>query len=204
MTSLFPKSDTSSLKNQAAQSSLLAHTSITSCRNFSTFPKQTVPLLPPEFQRGSRGINTRVRHPEGSEFRDCARPTRRARVQNQILPRVELFGKWRDGMHHELKWKINPRKVETEQDLGPTPMPAFLECLWRGGGCVGYSQFPKPLASTTSRPPNPSVSNTGEREDGNTTGWKRLLVLCWPGWNIYMLESTEQQENRELRVQAPG
>lgn len=37
-------------------------------------------------------------------------------------------------MHHELKWKINPRKMETNQDLGPTPIPALLECLWRGGG----------------------------------------------------------------------
>lgn len=37
-------------------------------------------------------------------------------------------------MHHELKWKINPRKVETKQDLGLTLIPALLECLWRGGG----------------------------------------------------------------------
>lgn len=43
-------------------------------------------------------------------------------------------------MHHELKWKINPRKMETNQDLGPTPIPALLECVV---GVCGILPIPK-------------------------------------------------------------
>lgn len=68
MTSLFPKSDklhelptppTHPWKTRQLHR-LPNHASINSCRNFSTFPKQTAPPPAPEFPQGSRGINTRV------------------------------------------------------------------------------------------------------------------------------------------------
>lgn len=77
---------TNSLKNQAARSSLLSHTSTNSCRNFST------PKLPPKFQRGSRGINTRVQHPQGWEFRDYAWSTQRERYQTRSFLRWNYWG----------------------------------------------------------------------------------------------------------------
>lgn len=194
---------TSSLKNQAAQSSLFNHTPISSCRNFSTFPRQTVPPCHPnsnEAPVGSmpvcsilRGQNLEiVPGPHGGQG------TKPDPSSGGIIWEVEGWDAPRTKVENQSKKGGNQAGPRADTDPSAPGMPL---AWW---GCVGYSQFPKPLASTTSRPPNPSVSNTGEREDGNTTGWKHLLVLCWPGWNIYMLESTEQQENRELRVQAPG
>lgn len=47
-------------------------------------------------------------------------------------------------MHHELKWKINPRKMETNQDLGPT----WILGSWNACGVVGVCGiFPIPKAS---------------------------------------------------------
>lgn len=117
---------------------------------------------------------------------------------DRIIWEVEEWDAPRTEVENQSKKDENQPGPRADTDPSAPGMPL----VW--WGCVGYSQFPKPLASTTSRPPNPSVSNTCEQENGNKTGWKRLLVLCWPGWNIYMLESTEQQENRELQVQAPG
>lgn len=47
-------------------------------------------------------------------------------------------------MHHELKRKINPRKMETNQDLGPSPILGS----WNAYGVVGVCRiFPIPKAS---------------------------------------------------------
>lgn len=108
-------------------------------------------------------------------------------------------------MHHELKWEINSRKMETNQDPGPTPIPALLECLWCGGAVW---DIPNSQSLWLAPLPDPQIQVHPTLENGKTgtqRGWKCLLGLCWPGWNIYMLENRSCEcRHRDERDQTPG
>lgn len=146
------------MENQAAPSSLPNHASINSCRNFSTFPKQTAPLLAPEFQQGSHGINTRVQ-PRGRNLGIVPGACRGTGTKPDpssggILWEVEGWDAPRTKVENQSKEDGNQPGPRADTDPGAPGMPL---AWW---GCAGYSQFPKPLASTASRPLNPSGSNT--------------------------------------------
>lgn len=165
MTSLFPKSDKlhklppppmhPGKTRQLNPLSLITHPSIPA-GIFQLFPSKQCPPV--------TRIPTRLLwdpHPRAanvSEFRDCAWHTQRVRCKNRP------FLRWN---YLEVKrWDAPQTEVENQSKKDgnqPGPRadtdPRLLESLWRGGG-VQDSQFPKLLPSTTSRPPNPSVSNT--------------------------------------------
>lgn len=114
-------------------------------------------------------------------------------------------------MHHELKWKINPRKMETNQDLGPTTIPALLECLWRGGG---VRDIPNSQSLWLAPHPDPRIQADPTLENGKT-GTQRAgsaywycagpdgIFTCWNQWNSGKTGSRECR-HRDERDQTRG
>lgn len=108
-----------------------------------------------------------------------------------------------DGPQTEVK---NQSKKDGNQpgpraDTNPSA-PRMPLAWWE---CAGYSQFPKPLASTTSRPPNPSVSNTAngkmETQQAGSAYWYRAgldgIFTCWNQRNSGKTGSCERWHRDE-------
>lgn len=114
-------------------------------------------------------------------------------------------------MHHELKWKINPRKMETNQALGPTPIPVLLECLWRGGA---VQDIPNSQSLWLAPLPEPQIQVHPTLENGKT-GRQRAgsaywycagldgIFTCWNQQNSGKTGSCECR-HRDERDQTPG
>lgn len=178
---------------------------------FQPFPSKLrpPPLPAPEFQQGSRGINTHMQ-PRGWNL--GIKPSTLGGTGTEPDPSwVEFFGKWRDGMHHKLKWKINPRKMETNQDLGPTPIPALLECLWRGRAVW---DIPNSQSLWLAPHPDPQIQADPTLENGKTgtqqagsTYWYCAgldgIFTCWNQRNSGKTRSCECR-HRDERDQTRG
>lgn len=171
VTSLFPKSDTlhkfpmpATHPGKTRQLRPLSSTAQPEIPAgiFQPFPQANCATLP--------RIPTRLpwdQHPraaEGSEFRDRNLgivPGARGGRGTKIDPSS-------GGILWEVEgWDTPPTKAENQPNkdgkhpglrAGSDPGAPGMPLARRG--CVGYSQFPKPLASTASRAPNPSGSNT--------------------------------------------